>query len=265
MPAIKLSFKHSGHSGLRTSIPRSQHSKLSLHDPGRSLSDSSLSAAFPAHQRLSSRHPTHIKNARHLLSRPSPVAITPSFLQLSHGVDARRRKDHVNCAHEVVPALPIMRARLFNLLPGMRWVPHDLPSQDSAKQRQPKKSRNPFSSKSSSTESRHGTIRARKSTISLNSEPDPELDARTLAQGQSMFFAMLPLEIRKIVYEYVMGEETVHLTMGSKKRFGHFVCEDCGGEGMDAGECRCRVLVGGREGERLCGACVRMLVVCRRM
>jgi hypothetical protein len=64
-----------------------------------------------------------------------------------------------------------------------------------------------------------------------------------------------------MVYEYVMGEETIHLTMGSKKRFGHFVCEDeAGGR-----ECGCRVLVGGREGERLSSACVRMLRTCRRM
>jgi hypothetical protein len=36
----------------------------------------------------------------------------------------------------------------------------------------------------------------------------------------------LPLEIRKMIYEFVMGEETVHLTFGSKKRFGNFICEE---------------------------------------
>jgi hypothetical protein len=78
-----------------------------------------------------------------------------------------------------------------------------------------------------------------------------------------MFFARLPLEIRKMVYEYVMGEETVHLTIGAKKRFGHFVCE---GEGdVEEKECGCRVLVGGKEGERLDGACMSLVRVCRRM
>jgi hypothetical protein len=83
---------------------------------------------------------------------------------------------------------------------------------------------------------------------------------------QSMMFAMLPLEIRKMVYEYVMGQETVHLTMGSKKKLGHFICEDCDADtDGDTRDCKCRVLVGGREGNRLSSACVRMLMVCRRM
>lgn len=72
-----------------------------------------------------------------------------------------------------------------------------------------------------------------------------------------------------MVYEYVMGEETVHLTLSTKQKFGHFVCEgrDGGGgvEGGDERECDCRVLVGGRESERLSSACARMLRVCRRM
>ncbi|KAF2822049.1 hypothetical protein CC86DRAFT_448466 [Ophiobolus disseminans] len=153
-----------------------------------------------------------------------------------------------------------MKAKLLTLLPGMRWIPHDIPSQDSAKPKHKSKSRNPFSSKHAAAP--HGALRARKSNISLTSEPDAELDARTHAQGQSMFFAALPLEIRRMVYEYVMGCETVHLTMGMKKRFGHFVCEDqCSGEK----ECGCRVLVGGREGGRLDGGSVRVLCVCRRM
>ncbi|KAF2029260.1 hypothetical protein EK21DRAFT_101325 [Setomelanomma holmii] len=149
-----------------------------------------------------------------------------------------------------------MKAKLFGLIPRARWVPSDIPAQDTQKQKE-RKSRNPFSSSSKPVP----PLRLRKSTISLTSEPDPELDARTQLQGQSMFFARLPLEIRKMVYEYVMGEETVHLTMGSKKRFGHFVCED---EGAGR-ECGCRVLVGGREGERLDAGCVKMLRSCRRM
>jgi hypothetical protein len=150
-----------------------------------------------------------------------------------------------------------MKAKLFGLLPGARWVPHDIPAQDGLKS----KSRNPFSSSKSRADDVHGAVRPRQSTISLTSEPDDELDRRTQAQGQSMFFMMLPLELRKTVYEYVVGEEIVHLTMGSKKRFGHFLCGEC----TEGKECACRVSVGGSVGARLDGACVKMLVVCRRM
>lgn len=100
--------------------------------------------------------------------------------------------------------------------------------------------------------------------LSLSSEVDEELDARTHAQGQSAFFMMLPVEIRKIVYEYVVGEETVHFLF-AKKRFGHFICKRGEGEGEGDGECGCKVLVGGSRCERLDGAGLRMLVVCRRM
>lgn len=76
-----------------------------------------------------------------------------------------------------------------------------------------------------------------------------------------MFFAKLPLELRTMVYEYVMSEGVVHLTMGSKKRFGHFVCEEEAGR-----ECGCRVLVGGgREGGRLDRGCGGLVRVCRRV
>lgn len=155
-----------------------------------------------------------------------------------------------------------MRRKLLGLLPSVRWIPHDIPSQDAPAHKTKYKSRNPFSSKATTESSQHGPIKPRKSTISLTSEPDPELDARTHAQEQSMFFAMLPLEIRRMIYEYAMGEETIHLTIGSKKRFGHFICEDS----CDVGaECSCRVLVGGREGERLSSACMKILRVSRRM
>jgi hypothetical protein len=77
-----------------------------------------------------------------------------------------------------------------------------------------------------------------------------------------MFFARLPLELRKQIYEYVMGEETIHLTLGTKKKFGHFICED---EEKAGRECTCRVLVGGRSSDRINSACLNMLRVCRRM
>jgi hypothetical protein len=155
-----------------------------------------------------------------------------------------------------------MKVNLLSLLPRTRWIPHDLPTQDASPKSKPKsKSRNPFS-KTHTTPSTAST-RARRSTVSLTSEPGATLDARTHVQSQSMFFTYLPLEIRKMIYEYVMGEGTVHLTFGSKKRFGHFVCDDrCGNSER---ECGCRVLVGGREGERLHSGCVAILRSCRRM
>ncbi|KAF1849454.1 uncharacterized protein K460DRAFT_365334 [Cucurbitaria berberidis CBS 394.84] len=163
-----------------------------------------------------------------------------------------------------------MKGKLRALMPGMRWVPHDIPSQENPTKKP--KSRNPFSLRASEPD--HGSLRPRKSTISLTSEPDAEIDTRTHAQGQSIFFARLPIELRRMVYEYVMGEETVHLTLSAKKKFGHFLCdarEEVGLGGEVAGsmenerDCWCRVLVGGRKSERLGGACANMLRVCRRM
>ncbi|KAH9866070.1 hypothetical protein J1614_008634, partial [Plenodomus biglobosus] len=129
----------------------------------------------------------------------------------------------------------------------------------------------------------------RNQNPALTSEPDADILARTHAQGQSDFFAKLPLELRRMVYEYVVGAETVHLTLGAKRRFGHFICEDRvrmrgggGGDGVDEEEgedrgninknrhsnteCSCRVLVGGRKSSaKLNSAALGMLTVCRRM
>lgn len=143
-----------------------------------------------------------------------------------------------------------MKSRLLALLPNTRWVPSDLPSDDKTKAKSKPKSRIPFVSSSSSRS---------RDVAPLATEP---LDERTLAQGQSMFFAKLPLELRTMVYEYLMGEGVVHLTMGSKKRFGHFVCED----EVRGRECHCRVLVGGgKEGGRLDVGCAAVVRTCRRM
>jgi hypothetical protein len=133
-----------------------------------------------------------------------------------------------------------MAPKFLTHLPGLRWIPHDIPPRAA-----PKRSRNPFSS---AARERVGGLKA-----DLHAG-----DARALAQGQSMFFARLPAELRKMVYDYVMGSSTVHLTMGSRKRFGHFVCDA-------EDECGCRVLVGGKEGTRLDGGCVALLRTCRRM
>lgn len=78
-----------------------------------------------------------------------------------------------------------------------------------------------------------------------------------------------------MVYDYVMGEATVHLTLGAKKKFGHFVCDAtvarAGSDALEVvdevgrRECSCRVLVGGRESEKIGRECARLLRVCRRM
>lgn len=141
-----------------------------------------------------------------------------------------------------------MKSRLLALLPNTRWVPSDLPLNDKSKAKP--KSRIPFVSSSGA--------RARD----VAPLPTAPLDARTHAQDQSMFFAKLPMELRTMVYEYLMGEGVMHLTMGSKKRFGHFVCEDEQG----GRECSCRVLVGGgKEGGRLDEGCAALVRTCRRM
>ncbi|RYO26445.1 hypothetical protein AA0113_g12460 [Alternaria arborescens] len=147
---------------------------------------------------------------------------------------------------------------LLDRLPGIRWAPHDIPSTESSSSKP--KSRNPFALKSSAPQ--HGAVRLRKSTLSLTSEPDVEVDARTHAQGQSIFFARLPIELRRMVYEYVMGAEIVHLTLSTKKkRFGHFLCNSDG----DSREYMCRVLVFGKKGARLYSGGVTIARVCRRM
>jgi hypothetical protein len=156
-----------------------------------------------------------------------------------------------------------MKVALLSLLPRTRWIPHDLPTQDTPASPPKPKSRNPFSK--SHTPSTI-PMRPRISTTSLTSAPDATLDLRTRAQSQSMFFTHLPLEIRKMIYEFVMGEETVHLTFGSKKRFGHFVCEDDGSRDHERRECGCRVLDGvNYEMTHLDSGCMGLVRSCRRM
>lgn len=160
-----------------------------------------------------------------------------------------------------------MKSKLLTLLPSIRWVPHDIPQPDSGSKSKPRARphRTLLSRKPSTPD--HGAPRRRKSALSLASAADEEVDARTAPQTQSAFFARLPLEIRTMVYEYVMGAETVHLTLGAKRRFGHFVCAagEQGDKGWEGG-CGCRVLVGGAgQSGRLSSACLRVLRVCRRM
>ncbi|EDU42839.1 hypothetical protein PtrSN002B_005259 [Pyrenophora tritici-repentis] len=150
---------------------------------------------------------------------------------------------------------------LLGRLPGMRWAPHDIPSSEPSSSKP--KSRNPFSLKSSTLD--NVTPRPRKSSkpISFRSKPNVQMDAHTHAQQQSLFFALLPIELRRIVYDYVMGEEVVHMTLSTKRRYGHFVCDDEHVGGKQGRQCGCRVLVGGRRGARLDTACINLSRTCK--
>jgi hypothetical protein len=156
---------------------------------------------------------------------------------------------------------------LFGLVPGMRWIPHDIPSLEASLK---PKSRNPFSLKTSAPD--HGSMCPRKASVWIPEEGDAVGDGdgeRMHAQGQSMFFARLPIELRRMVYEYIVGGEIVHLTLSTKRRFGHFICDDTSLNHQDneveRKECACRVIVGGRKSARLdCGG-VAMVRCCRRM
>lgn len=192
-----------------------------------------------------------------------------------------------------------MRSKLLSHLPGIRWSPSDIASDEPASKPKEKpryvfalRSTPPPGSGASSNHERGGLkglgggkARPRQSqrTISITSQPDPIIDARTHAQGQSVFFARLPLELRTLVYEYVMGAETIHLTMASKKKIGHFLCEEAvqassssssgGGVGARAEhdgddvqrECTCRILVSGRDSQHVNPAALKLLRTCRRM
>ena len=172
-----------------------------------------------------------------------------------------------------------MQSILLALRPStVRWIPHDLPQPDGQpnnskkdKAKEKPRRRTLLSFNKAPSEPNHGAPRRRKSALSLTDVADEEWDARTHMQGQSPLFARLPIEIRKMVYEYVMGAETVHLTLGTKKRFGHFVCPSGHSNMREMGaeerkDCECKVLVGGAgHSGRLSGACLRLMRVCRRM
>ncbi|KAK1913943.1 hypothetical protein P3342_007189 [Pyrenophora teres f. teres] len=153
------------------------------------------------------------------------------------------------------------KALLLSRLPGIRWAPHDIPSSEPSSSKP--KSRNPFSLKSSTLD--NVTPRPRKSSkpISFRSKPNVKMDARAHTQQQSLFFALLPIELRRIVYDYVMGEEAVHLTLSTKRRYSHFVCDDEHIGTEQGRQCWCRVLVGGKKGLRLDRACTSLLRACK--
>ncbi|KAF2000862.1 hypothetical protein P154DRAFT_522141 [Amniculicola lignicola CBS 123094] len=178
-----------------------------------------------------------------------------------------------------VAQAPPMRSKLLRCLglPSIRWVPSDIPSEGSMHQSQhrsllssfkAKQSPSSSSSKAKNKENNGRPIHRRKSNISLTSDPDPELDRRTHAQGQSGFFGKLPIEVRLMVYEELFvgeGGEVVHLTIRQKGRFGNFVCEEKEKAGTDGMECGCKVLVGGKDCKKIGGWRVDVLKTCRRM
>lgn len=178
-----------------------------------------------------------------------------------------------------------LKASLLVRLPGIRWSPHDIDSSEPSSSASPSKPkpRIPFSLRSSAPDT--AILRPRKSSLKPSSaaEPNVRIDARTRAQNQALFFARLPLELRHMVYEYVMGGEVLHLTLSTKRRFGHCICDEgredeehngnsnhnpnsSSGATNNSKQCACRVLVGGRkDARRLDGGGVSLARTCRRM
>ena len=155
-----------------------------------------------------------------------------------------------------------MRGRLLACLPAIRWVPHDIPSEGQQRRARSKA----FSKKQLKprAESLKSPVHRRRSTLSITSTHDPELDARTSPQDQSLFFSKLPLELRRMIYELVVGEEVIHLTLARKGKFEHFLCEGNLGFALGCG-CSCRVLAGRNVDKRLGTWILGYLMICRRV
>ncbi|KAF2276811.1 uncharacterized protein EI97DRAFT_433042 [Westerdykella ornata] len=188
---------------------------------------------------------------------------------------------------------------LMKWIPGIRWVPHDIgiPSQGGERSEKPKSHRIslPFprrdkqkrnaqskpeelTSGAGVRDRRSPTWTARVSTLSFtgDDENDRQIQARTHNQRQSSFFGKLPYELRVMVYEYLVEKgETVHLTLGAKKRkYGHFLCEERELEeivalleraDMSHRDCGCKVLVGGsNDCRKLEDGIFAMMQTCRR-
>ena len=155
-----------------------------------------------------------------------------------------------------------MLGRLLACLSAIRCVLHDIPSEGQQRRARSKT----FSKKQlkPGVESLKSPI-DRRSTLSITSTHDPELDARTSPQEQSLFFSKLPLELRGMIYELVVGEEVIHLTLAGKGKFEHFLCEE-GNLGFALGcGCSCRVLAGRNADKRLGTWILGYLMICRRV
>ena len=156
-----------------------------------------------------------------------------------------------------------MLGRLLACLSTIRWVPHDIPSEGQQRRARSKA----FSKKQLKprVESLKPPVDRRRSTLSITSTHDPELDARTSPQDQSLFFSKLPLELRRMIYELVVGEEVIHLTLAGKGKFEHFLCEERNlGFALGCG-CSCRVLAGRNVDKRLGTWILGYLMICRRV
>lgn len=156
-----------------------------------------------------------------------------------------------------------MRGRLLACLPAIRWVPHDIPSEGQQRRARSRA----FSKKQLKPRVKNlkSPVHRRRSTLSITSTHDPELDARTSPQDQSLFFSKLPLELRRMIYELVIGEEVLHLTLASKGKFEHFLCEEGNLDFALGRGCSCRVLAGGNVGKRLGTWILGYLMICRRV
>lgn len=175
------------------------------------------------------------------------------------------------------------RNGLLNLIPDMRWVPHDIHNGEGSEKAhrslwtrhlpgKGKAHRSKGLTAQSSNVTRADTNgfqmgRRRNSALTLTGANDPALDARTNNQMESTFFGKLPYELRIMIYEYMFGEgETIHLILGTKRKsYQHFICEEGHAEDdRPRNECSCKVLVGGRETTKLNPGLFNFIKACRR-
>ena len=62
--------------------------------------------------------------------------------------------------------------------------------------------------------------------LPLFAAPEPELEQRRYEQAGSAFLSKLPLDVRMIVYDMVLGGKTFHVSAGDNhSRIYHYICE----------------------------------------
>lgn len=182
----------------------------------------------------------------------------------------------------------LSRNALLNLIPDVRWVPHDIPNGEGSERAHRSLWSRHLSGKAKAQRARDQPVqpsdvfkvgpngfqmgRRRKSVLTLTGSHDPILDSRTNQQMQSSFFGKLPPEIRFMIYEYLFDEsETIHLILGTKrKKYQHFICEESHAEDAEDdhsntfSDCSCKILVGGRQMKRLDPGLFSFIKACRR-
>ncbi|KAF2197640.1 hypothetical protein GQ43DRAFT_466258 [Delitschia confertaspora ATCC 74209] len=141
---------------------------------------------------------------------------------------------------------------LFSCLPGIKWIPYDITEEPPT--RAVVRAETHSKTLAMWITDLQPTVRRKESNTPPRRLSDPGFGARTEAQSQSPFFTKLPLELRFMVYEYVFGSETVHLTVktywGKRVRMQHHICNgyclrtdnqriitgsECGRERLDQG------------------------------